>query len=791
MRSAPPRRAAVGAALVAFAALVALPHPRALRDASRLPALLDPALGVPFASALARAPDSRLAPGDRIVGLRIPGDAGLYTPRDRSALARTLERLPDRARVVLVVRSARGERSVSADLETVGARDALARQWPACLAGCVLLSFALASVLGGRHPIVTPLFAVSWCLGAGVLGTLDLVLPSDPGLFGAIALRARLAVLAWTTLPAALLHLAARFPVVVPRFRRPALAALPYLLWGIPALLAQLRFGEAAVLQAVERTALLASFVSGGILLAACAKPVRTLAPIERVRARAATVGLTIAGGGPLAAFLAGGRPSPAASTALALACAALPVSLGWAVARYRLLDPPPWLRRILVSAITGLAALLLSAAVHAAAGAAFRLPPASGVSLALLTAIAYPCLRSSLDRLARGAPAATPDALRVRASRELAGASRPADVLAGLARLLRDGLGAAEVELVMLDGGVPRSALGRRGLALWTGAGAPPALLHRPRIEDPDASEPEAILHFEPGLGTGALAVLAPRLDGLPYTAEEQRALGDVGRLAALALGDATASARLERRVAARTAELRRALADRTALLDDAEFLRSVAHELRKPNEEIRHLARSLRSGADASAQGALARIEAITHEMGRRLDLLLSRRIRSWERRRVDLVRVIDEAARRVGLLRSNRRFEVAHASRRLPLLGDPVRLASLVENLLDNAVRATADGGRVTVRSALRPPAFGGSSDTWLALEVADDGCGIPPDLGDELFEPGIGRFRGGFGLGLAFCREVVAQHGGRIEVESSPGRTVFRVLLPQLARTELES
>ena len=227
MRSAPPRRAAVGAALVAVAALVALPHPGALREASRLPALLDPALGVPFVSALLRTPDAQLAPGDRIVGLRIPGDAGLHTPRDRSALARTLDGLPDRAPVVLLVRSARGERSVSATLETVSAGDALARQWPACLAGCVLLSFALVSVLGGRHPIVTPLFAVSWCLGAGVLGTLDLVLPRDPGLCSAAELRARLGVLAWTALPAALLHLAARFPVVVPRFRRPALAALP------------------------------------------------------------------------------------------------------------------------------------------------------------------------------------------------------------------------------------------------------------------------------------------------------------------------------------------------------------------------------------------------------------------------------------------------------------------------------------------------------------------------------------------------------------------------------------
>jgi signal transduction histidine kinase len=126
------------------------------------------------------------------------------------------------------------------------------------------------------------------------------------------------------------------------------------------------------------------------------------------------------------------------------------------------------------------------------------------------------------------------------------------------------------------------------------------------------------------------------------------------------------------------------------------------------------------------------------------------------------------------------------VDHLLARLPLLGDPVRIASLVENLLDNAVKATARGGAIRVGTALA--ARGGAPGAWVSIEVEDDGIGIPAELGDEIFEPGVGRFRSGFGLGLALCRDVVSAHGGSLAVESAPGRTVFRVRLPQLGPGE---
>jgi signal transduction histidine kinase len=66
----------------------------------------------------------------------------------------------------------------------------------------------------------------------------------------------------------------------------------------------------------------------------------------------------------------------------------------------------------------------------------------------------------------------------------------------------------------------------------------------------------------------------------------------------------------------------------------------------------------------------------------------------------------------------------------------------------------------------------------------VQITDDGAGIAPDIRDRIFDPffttkGVGK---GTGLGLATVRRVLQQHGGEVEVESRPGRTQFRVILP---------
>ena len=94
----------------------------------------------------------------------------------------------------------------------------------------------------------------------------------------------------------------------------------------------------------------------------------------------------------------------------------------------------------------------------------------------------------------------------------------------------------------------------------------------------------------------------------------------------------------------------------------------------------------------------------------------------------------------------------------------------------NLIDNAIDAVAEDGTITLRT-LRV-------NGQLAVQIVDDGPGIPDEVRDHLFEPfyttkAVGE---GTGLGLDVARRIVTTHGGQIHVESKPGRTCFEVRLP---------
>ncbi|MFI1189152.1 ATP-binding protein [Streptomyces californicus] len=125
------------------------------------------------------------------------------------------------------------------------------------------------------------------------------------------------------------------------------------------------------------------------------------------------------------------------------------------------------------------------------------------------------------------------------------------------------------------------------------------------------------------------------------------------------------------------------------------------------------------------------------------------------------------------------------------------DSARLQQVLVNLLANARTHTPPGTTVTV--SVRPPARAGAP---VALEVRDDGPGIPAALLPHVFERFArgdasrtrgsdgGGATGSTGLGLAIVQAVVTAHGGRVRVESAPGRTVFAVDLPADAEADTE-
>jgi signal transduction histidine kinase len=97
-------------------------------------------------------------------------------------------------------------------------------------------------------------------------------------------------------------------------------------------------------------------------------------------------------------------------------------------------------------------------------------------------------------------------------------------------------------------------------------------------------------------------------------------------------------------------------------------------------------------------------------------------------------------------------------------------PGILTSLVSNLVRNAVKYVGDDRRRRV--TIRARALG----SRVRLEVEDNGPGLPPDLGQQVFEPyvrGAGSREPGIGLGLATVKKICEAHGGRVDVRSVPG------------------
>jgi signal transduction histidine kinase len=108
------------------------------------------------------------------------------------------------------------------------------------------------------------------------------------------------------------------------------------------------------------------------------------------------------------------------------------------------------------------------------------------------------------------------------------------------------------------------------------------------------------------------------------------------------------------------------------------------------------------------------------------------------------------------------------------RLPkILGDPTYFGEAIRNLLDNALEATPQGGRVTVQSRWE-------DQNWVIVRIQDTGKGMPPAVKEKLFSPFFSTKDKGLGLGLLFVKRVMESCGGKIEVDSEAGQgTLFRL------------
>ncbi|MDB4972393.1 MAG: two-component hybrid sensor and regulator [Myxococcaceae bacterium] len=206
-------------------------------------------------------------------------------------------------------------------------------------------------------------------------------------------------------------------------------------------------------------------------------------------------------------------------------------------------------------------------------------------------------------------------------------------------------------------------------------------------------------------------------------------------------------------------------------AIAANAGFL-TMAREM---NEDVRDCSSSI-----ASAAENMLRMVHNMLDVSRAEDATLALRVE-----RVDVAAMVHEACSLMTRRAEERRVSlvVDCAESELPIDADNDLLRRLVENLLDNALRYTSSGGKVTVSAARH--------NGELRLAIADQGPGIPHDQRDRIFEKYAqldrvtdqAQKRFGRGIGLAFVKLAVESHGGRIWVEDNePVGACFELRFP---------
>jgi signal transduction histidine kinase len=206
-------------------------------------------------------------------------------------------------------------------------------------------------------------------------------------------------------------------------------------------------------------------------------------------------------------------------------------------------------------------------------------------------------------------------------------------------------------------------------------------------------------------------------------------------------------------------------------------QFVANASHELRAPLTRLRALSEVALASSEASVdslRGAHERVLASEQQLEQLIDglLALTRGQAGLERReRLDLAALTSEALRACEPQLAGLRLDVRKTLDRAPTAGDPRLLERLIANLIDNAIRHNAPGGRVEITT--------GTRDRHAFLAITNTGAAIPAEEVERLFEP-FQRLEGartrhdtGHGLGLSIVQAIADAHNAELTARARAG------------------
>jgi two-component system sensor histidine kinase HydH len=209
------------------------------------------------------------------------------------------------------------------------------------------------------------------------------------------------------------------------------------------------------------------------------------------------------------------------------------------------------------------------------------------------------------------------------------------------------------------------------------------------------------------------------------------------------------------------------------------------MAHELRNPLTSVKILVQSAHDGHTLSPRDLLVLEEEISRLENLIQTFLDFARPPQAEKHRVDVREVIDDTMRlfQTRADRVDTQVELDIPDVPCWVWGDRTQLHQVLLNLLINSLDAIGRAGKIRIELAGGDVTNAHDSVPRVHLRVIDDGCGLPSELGEKIFEPFVSTKQTGIGMGLSICRRIVEDHGGKISAKAHAQRgTVVEIELP---------